>query len=232
MTEGYQNLPLPSGIPPELAKLIRERLEPQLADVHAMLRLPIKSDPGLGAGCNLAAAQVLLSVISGVSVNVYDPSALTRRGDRGQLFREVVEKNYPWDEEQHIAGARLNKELADDLYKFFRNPLAHTLGVVDSQDNPLGQHVVIEKGSIPEADIVSDEMAIHRPTDWQNPTLRQQDNELVLWVRSFYYGVRRMICNAASARIQTTQSVSTRMEATQSVPGYIIPGQPTEWRST
>ena len=129
MSTGYQSLLLPKGLETGTAKLIRDQLEPQLADVHAMLRLPIVGDPGLQGGCNLSATQVLLSVVSGVSVTVHDPSALTRREDRGKLFREVLEKHYPWNEEQHVPGARLGADAAADLYSLFRNPLAHTLGV-------------------------------------------------------------------------------------------------------
>jgi hypothetical protein len=107
MSTGYQPLLLPEGLGPDTAKLIRDQLEPQLTDVHAMLRLPIDGDPGLRGGCNLSVTQVLLSVISGVSVTVYDPSALARHGDRGKLFLEVLEKHYPWNEERHLPGARL-----------------------------------------------------------------------------------------------------------------------------
>ena len=222
MSTGYQSLLLPKGLAAGTAKLIRDQLEPQLADVHAMLRLPIDSDPGLRGGCNLSATQVLLSVVSGVSVTVYDPSALTGRGDRGKLFREVLEKHYPWKEEQHLPGARLDAAAAAELYRLFRNPLAHTLGVVDPQDNPSGRRVIIEKGSVPEADIVAQERATSRLADWTNPTLREDGDELVLWVRSFYWGVRQMICDVASARIKTTQPSSLQ----------IIPPVRTEWRST
>ena len=200
MSTGYQPLLLPEGLDPDSAKLIRDQLEPQLTDVHAMLRLPIDGDPGLRGGCNLSVTQVLLSVISGVSVTVYDPSALTRRGGRGKLFREVLKKHYPWDEERHLPGARLDADAAAKLYDLFRNPLAHTLGVVDPQDNPSGRRVIIAKGSNTESYIVATEMATSRPADWTDPTLREKYNELVLWVLSFYWGVRRMICDVASAR--------------------------------
>ena len=222
MSTGYQPLLLPEGLGPDTAELIRDQLEPQLTDVHAMLRLPIDGDPGLRGGCNLSVTQVLLSVISGVSVTVYDPSALTRRGGRGKLFREVLEKHYPWDEERHLPGARLDADAATELYDLFRNPLAHTLGVVDPQDNPTGRRVIIKKGSIPEAAIVATELATIRPSDWTDPTLQEDGNELILWVRSFYWGVRQMICDVASARATTAEPGSL----------YILPTGRTEWRST
>jgi len=42
------------------------------SDVHAMLRLPLKS-VALGAGCNFAIAHVLMAVIGGVSATLYEP---------------------------------------------------------------------------------------------------------------------------------------------------------------
>jgi hypothetical protein len=39
MSTGYPSLLLPKGLDTDTAKLIRDQLEPQLANVHAMLRL-------------------------------------------------------------------------------------------------------------------------------------------------------------------------------------------------
>lgn len=220
MPVGYQRLPLPGGLPHDLETLIRNQLEPQLWDVHAMFRMPIADDPGLQGGCNLAVTQVLLSVVSGVSVTVHNLAALTLRGDRGSLFQEVLVQHYPWAEERHIAGARVNADAANDLWKLFRNPLAHTLGLIDPIDNPSGQHVVIEKGSFAEADIVTTEMATSRPLNWTNPTLRQDGAELVLWAMSLYWGVRRLICSVAITR--TTQLGSI----------HVSSSPPLGWRST
>ena len=95
------------SLPANVQAFIRYQLELQLVDVHVMLRLPIKEYPGLLGGFNLSATQVLLSVVSGVSVVVYDPSALTSRGDRGKLFKNFLIDHYPWSQEEKISGARL-----------------------------------------------------------------------------------------------------------------------------
>lgn len=202
----YHQLSLPAGLPVDLENLVRKQLEPQLIDAHAMLRLPIAGDPGLQGGCNLAVAQVLLSLISGSSVTLYDPGALTRRGDRTRLFKQILVDYYPWDQERHIAGAQIDADAAGKLYRLFRNPLAHTLGVIDPQDNPTGQRIVVEKGSFAEEVIDSDERSTARPTDWVHPTLRQEGTDLTLWVRSFYWGVRSMIENVAAARARSKVS--------------------------
>lgn len=218
----YQSLTLPSTLRADVRDFIRGQLEPQLVGVHTMLRLPIKEDAGLQGGCNLSVTQVLLSVVSGVSVTVYDPGALTRRGDRGTLFKDLlVSGHYPWSQEQHIPGARLGADAADDLYRLFRNPLVHTLGVIDSQDNPTGRRVVVEKGSFREEAVEATERATSRPTDWEHPTLREDGTDLILWVRSFYWGVRMMIQHVAGACAQRRGQIS-----------YGLPSSMTEWRAT
>ena len=173
-----------------------------------MFRLPIYEDDGLQGGCNLSATQILLSVVSGVSVTLYDPDALQRRGDRGKLFKNVMIDHYPWKQEKHISYARLNSDLANDLYDFFRNPLAHALGVVDPKHNPTGWRVLIDKGSFREKDIEETEKAVSRPTDWEDPTLRQDGTDLILWLRSLYWGVRTMIQDVASVRAQNQKQSS------------------------
>lgn len=218
----YHNLSLPSGLAPDMVDLICKQLEPQLVDAHAMLRLPISSDPGLQGGCNLSVVQVLLSLVSGCSVTLYDPNALSRRRDRGSLFKSILVDHYPWDEERHIAGAQLDGGAAEQLYQLFRNPLAHALGIIDPRDNPAARKVIIEKGAIPEADIELTERSAKRPLDWTDPTLREEGADLVLWVRSLYWGVRRMIESVAAARALSKGTS----------PISVLPSNVTQWRST
>jgi hypothetical protein len=204
LSMAYHKLSLPPGLPSDLEELVREQLEPQLVDAHAMLRMPIAGDAGLQGGCNLAVVQTLLSLISGASVALYKPAGLHRSSGSRKYFKDILKDHYPWNQERHIATARLDADAAEQLYLLFRNPLAHTLGVIDPRHIPAGQRVIIEKGSIPETAIESDERSTTRPADWEHPTLRQEAaGDLVLWVRSFYWGVRKMIENVASARAQS-----------------------------
>jgi hypothetical protein len=69
-----------------------------------------------------------------------------------------------------LPGTRAGETAADELYRLFRNPLAHALGVIDAQYNPTGQRVTV--GSFSEDVIDADERASVRPADWQHPTLR------------------------------------------------------------
>jgi hypothetical protein len=38
----YHRLTLPSGVAPDVEKIVREKLEPHLIDVHSMFRLPVR----------------------------------------------------------------------------------------------------------------------------------------------------------------------------------------------
>src|SRR5262249_5863588 len=154
--------------------------------------------PGPQGGCNFAITQVLLSVVAGASVTLYDPGALGRRGDRGKLFKEILINHYPWDAERRIPGALVDSEAADKLYELLRNPLAHSLGVIDPEVSTTCKRIAVLKGPFAEEVIESDERAVMRPADWLDPTLHQDGIELTLWVRSFYWGVRWMIENVVA----------------------------------
>jgi hypothetical protein len=163
----YHRLSLPAGLPLDLEKLLRDQLETQLADVHSMMRLPIKDDPGLQAGCNFTIAQVLLSVVSGVSVTLYEPSKLNMQGVSGPLFKGVLEKHYPWDEERHLPGAQVDADGAKQLYQLFRNPLAHALGVIVSPSMTEAwpdRTVVAPAGTATNSESTANARMIVRPT--------------------------------------------------------------------
>lgn len=211
----YHPLTLPSRLSGPEVKLIRDQLEPHLEDVHTMLRLPVAGDPGLRAGCNFAIAQVLLAVVAGASVTLYQPSALRSRGGRGQLFREILTNHYPWNEELSISGRVVGNDAARILYDLLRNPLAHALGVIDPADSLGFTSFEVMKGSFAEADIEATERAVARPVDWTDPTLRQDGTKLTLWVRSFYWGVRRMIENVAAGRVSGGVSVLPAAQVVQ-----------------
>ena len=203
-TVGYQELGLHSGLSQDAQQLVRDQLDMQLADVHAMLRLPIDDDPGLRAGCNLAATQILLSVVSGVSTTLFRPSALVRRGNRGERFKDRLTRHYPWDQELDAPGRRSGGDAAADLYDLFRNPLVHSLGVVHTDTNPSGRMLLVVKATMLEAEIVGLEYSGSRADPWLEPTLILEGRALKLRVRSLYWGTRQMIEQV----LQTTEACS------------------------
>ena len=103
----YTPLQLPKGTPHLIGHQIKIAIEPQLQAVHAMLRLPIETDSGLDADCHHAAVEVLLSVISGVSVVIYKPDKLESRGDRRRCFQSLLGAHFPWEHDVENAVVKL-----------------------------------------------------------------------------------------------------------------------------
>ncbi len=193
MTAGYQPIEIHHELSGDAVHLIRDQLDMQLADVHAMMRLPIETDPGLGAGCNLASAQILLSVVSGVSTTLFKRDVLSNRRGRRKLFVDAVKAHYPWDQEFEASGRRSGADAAQDLYALFRNPLAHTLGVADRAEDEEARQFYIAKAPMAERDLVELETTGPSQDRWLAPTLVLNGQRLTLCVRSFYWGVRQMI---------------------------------------
>lgn len=207
----YVPLQIPEGAPEALEQIVRDRIDPILRDVHAMLRLPIDDVPGLEAGCNLSAALVLLEVVSGVSAVLYaDPELekIDKRQRSGEAFKRLLLKHYPWDEEPDTAETIREKHAAEILYQAFRNPLAHSFGI--DSETAHGQRKVA-KGPLSDNEIVSIERSQDRPEEWPGPTLRTDSRskanrtKTVLTVKLFYWGVRQMIQNVLKSCANVTR---------------------------
>ena len=193
----YTPLQLPKSAPHSIGHQIKMAIEPQLRAVHAMLRLPIETDSGLDADCHHAVVEVLLSVISGVSVV---PDKLKSRGDRGKCFQSLLETHFPW--ERDVENAVVDGEAARILWNYYRNPLAHTLGF-----NPAaqGERVVVAKGPLKEADIEALEKSTSRP--YGSATLTRDGQEIRLLAKALYWGVRRTVHRVATEKAGMAISV-------------------------
>ena len=224
----YHPVELPPGTLAETKRYVREHVDPYLADVHAMLRLPQAQIPGLEAGCNVSAAKILFDVISGVSVELLRPAPV-KDEEYGDRFRRLLERYFPWGPPQ--AGAITGLHAAKILYDAFRNPLTHSLGVDGIQKH--GQRK-LAKGALPEEEIGRIERARCRPAEWEVPTLfTDSDNKAdrtktVLTVKCFYWGVRRMIFNLAKAQHAGSQVPGAGIQADKDMPiGVTGTGTPT-----
>jgi hypothetical protein len=146
----YTPLQLDHKAPESVKKFVSQQLDMLFADVHAMLRLPFVDMNGHG-GCNFAAANTLLSLVSGLGT-LLAPNFDTRN-DKGQYqskkyFIEVLNKYYPWDIQPPTGNTIANT--INHLYDRFRNPLAHSLGI--RQEGNYWVHVVKE-AAVPSATI-------------------------------------------------------------------------------
>ena len=177
---------------PSVWKFMAEFVEMQFADLRVMLQEP--RDPmGLGPGCNFAAAAVLLNLISGFSVCLYNASleVLSDPRRRGERFRKLLECYYPWDGEQYSPAKGSNW-----LWRGARNPLVHSLGV---QISPTNEWTVIAKKPLSSSDISNLESSSKRPvwlgdlgfTIFQIPA-PPFAKKVFLSVPCLYWGVWRM----------------------------------------
>ena len=185
----YQTVSIPAHTLPRVTALIRRLEDHYFRDVHCLLRLPVPNYR-LTAGCNFAIAQVLMSVVGGLSTTLY-----ARGGESGRRFKKLLIDYYPWDlEPSHTVTPQQGAEV---IYSVFRNPLAHNLGI-DVGKKARTPAVKVKrlgtkggKRGLPEKTIELLERADGRVTMSATVTLRS--DATVLLVEALYWGIRVMI---------------------------------------
>jgi hypothetical protein len=197
-------MPLPSQYPelavrPALRGMLRRQVDMQFADLGVLLQLP-REDAGLHAGMNLTATILLCNMVSGASVLFYETSLDAVRGRRsdanprgsGQRFREVLEF-LPWEQPEVVP----RRVAADALYKYARNPLAHSPGVGKAPGllpGLRGRNVMLAKRPLP-ADAVAQVLRgeERRPPWFDMPIVSADQDGYVIFVEGLAWGVCRMI---------------------------------------
>jgi hypothetical protein len=195
---------------------LRDHVDMQFHDVHIMLRLPLPAQ-GLDAGCNFAAAHVLLALISGVAMVLFykknDDFGKPVTSGSGARFKEVLKQYYPWDDALRIPHPSsipvTMQERIDVLYDLLRNPLAHELGVISSTHhrklkiyNTIIDRIYIDKHEPPltEEQIEQIELSPTRPHNVRDliiPQFPDKDgkNTVHIVVHTLYWGVRHLVEN-------------------------------------
>ena len=199
----YQTLTLHPDAPPYTRTFINHALEDHyFRDVHAMLRLPLRSAKITG-GCNFSAFHTLLAAIGGISTVLYKQTA-TRIG---AAFENVLVDYYPWDrEEPELKSEDGRHVVAKVLYDEFRGPLTHNLGV-RMVPGPSGQVVPVIRGYIlkiirltdpsgdglPEGQIELLETSRNSPFTGMDVTVGLYEHKKVLNLERLYWGIRQMV---------------------------------------
>jgi hypothetical protein len=188
----YQPLQISGGLL-TLRELAANRIDPYLRDVHAMLHLPMP-ELGLEAGCNFSIAEILCSVIAGLSRIV-----VAQEYRPADAFKELLRK-YPVNEEPTYAVRAGLPEIAWEIY---RCNLVHSLGIRTEWVKPRqaiaqvssGAKVARCLGSNDHARIIQLECSGQRP-EWLPATLSYDGQRHLLTVEALYWGTRRLICDA------------------------------------
>jgi hypothetical protein len=219
----HQNLNpmLPHEIPelfsyPNVRSFLERHVSMQLGDVREMLRLPL---PALNMthACNFAAAGTLCGFISGISISIYQPVTTTEMKKRncimqkawvgtGYAFKQLLKDFYPWGSGQN---RRNILSAAAAVYTYFRNPLAHALGVHDngtcrievSRLALVDQHGVKQETGLTEEQIKELEQVTARPS-WAGPGLTGSGNDWTLLIEGFYRDILEMLQNLARSSDQ------------------------------
>jgi len=183
---------------PEMVNFLKLQVDMLFEDLRTLLRLPLYD---LEAGCNLTITAMLFNIIAGVSVCFYDASteALTQRGDRGRRFKELLINYYPWESESigPEKGSRL-------LYEQARNPLAHSLGLIDvkkPQTQPDSQKVVLTKSPLIPRKIEELEEALEKQM-WLPQTIVIGSEQIEICVPTLYWGLHRLLHKLLADREQ------------------------------
>lgn len=206
----YTAITLDPATKPRVRGLIQRVEDHYLRDVHAMLRLPVPGSE-ITAGCNFAIAQVLLAIVSGVSVTLYEHS-----GGKGGRFKQLLVDYYPWSEEPVPVHDR--EETAAMIYSLVRNPLTHDLGV-DLETKHRTRSVTVKRLTTDHETCGHTEAGVEaleidaRPVSL-SPTMTVEADRVVLLVEAFYWGIRRMLqkLSADSARVATAEQFLESLE--------------------
>lgn len=189
----YRQLSLDGNTPAVVERFVRQHLEIQFHDIHCMLRLPLP-EQDIKAGCNFSVANSLLSLVSGLSA--FLTANIDTSGNSGSKFKEVLLNYYPWDLQPPVNSTK--ERSVNHLYEYFRNPLAHSLGL-RRKGNFL---IVIAKGVLSEKQIEELEQSAtpHAQAIEYTPiTLNnEQIEQITLYVEYFYWGVREMLKRLSS----------------------------------
>jgi hypothetical protein len=172
---------------PALCALLKRQMDMQVQDLRVLLELPTSELP---AGCNFAAASVLFNLMSGISVCFFSPQVgrSVPRAGRGDAFKRLLRTHYPWEDEPLKPS-----KAVEVLYHWARNPLAHSLGIDDS-DRP---ELALGKGPLTMARVLELETTSTRP-EWLLPTvypieLKSGAEQLVISVPTLYWGLHRLL---------------------------------------
>ncbi len=183
----YVELDFPNSLPDSVHTVIRKGVEPLLQDVHWMLATAIgePTDTAPPRQLNLPIALMLLATVAGVST-LHAPKPKKRTGEH---FKKCLIEYFPWDIDPP-RGVSCD-EAAKILYDVFRNPLVHSLGLHKSSDQAVAIGMAFPGADDAERRVEKLERLTEKPSS--EPCLIVTPERQVLWVDTFYWGVRKLV---------------------------------------
>ena len=184
----YVPLDLPTSLPESVRTAIGIGVEPLLEDVHLMLFTPVgkSSETEPPRQLQLPIALVLLATVAGVSKTLLHIHKGT--GDRFR-FEKCLNKYFPWCIDPPTGVS--SECAAEILYKVFRNPLVHSLGLHKSGYPVVRINQVLRGADDPESRVENLERLSVKP--FSEPCLVVTPEKMTLWLDPFYWGVRKLV---------------------------------------
>jgi len=206
---------------PAVARLLREQVDMQFADMRALLRLP-SDEIAPHVGCNFTAAAMIFNQVSGFSMWFFHNRQARRiegreskgRGNpfSGQRFKSFVRAYYP----RAIGEPRVDS-IAVKLYDA-RNLLSHNLGVGDLKPGSRRREIAFAKPDPPPepADIV--DLELHAVFPAAGVPVRGAGLQTIFNIPGLYWALGRML-RAALA----DQPVRCEQKAEELLAGLPVP---------
>lgn len=215
----YVPLVTAESTPAKIREFVEQVLDPQLRELHTMLRLPLP-EQDIHESCPHASITLLLGLLAGVSVLLFEANT---RGDRGRLFKAVVRDFYPWDTEP-ADGVTDPTTGADLLWGEFRNPLAHSLGYVHQSREPR-RITRRQREALIESEIEAIERSQERPSTLLShaPTLKRTthgvpESTIDVNVEALYWGARAAILRLTHDERRMSEAQATLLQGLERKP--------------
>ena len=194
---------------PTVHEFIVSRVDVLVADVKAMMRLPLP-EVGIEGRCAFAAATTLCSIIGGVSMVLYKPGVSGR--SPAWRFLGLLKEFYPWQGERYSSwqyAVQDRETRAKVLYELVRNPVAHSFGVLGN--NPLRVDIAKERLSEQQIDGLekSDVLPYFRApavTAHHLTAPGESHPGYVITVGGLYWGVFHLLWNLAKNESQMREA--------------------------
>lgn len=218
---------------PAIRELLRIQVDGQFQDLATMLQLP-RPDLGLHGGCNLTAGVLLCNIISGASVLFFESSPDAVRGRTrgrnhpespntlrsGERFEATVRRYFPAEAHPQLERDRL----VSILYRYTRNPLAHSLGAGKARivvEGGVGVVLEKERYGLPPETVVQVLRGDPLPPPGLEAAVRHEGGHVVIYIPGLAWGVCAMLRSLLADEHQVVRAEQT---AQWLVPGIFDPG--------
>jgi hypothetical protein len=197
---------------PATREFLRRHVDMQFEDLRLLFRLPVE-ELGANVGCNFTAAAMMLNVVSGFSVWLYQTDDAAeirtleekdrRRRSRRRFLGFVTEywpRIAPEPDDQEVVARRLYE---------VRNSLAHDLGVGEDAENEYPSRVNLAKHRAFSLDDVVTRLERNLAHPLAVPVLEGDDAQYTVHLAGLYWALHRMLNAALDDRPQEIETATS-----------------------